>query len=68
MFLLCVVKTSSLVEEGRGRPLEVRVLVVEGARRVESCEVNDRVVEEDISFLAVLALLMPYMPESADIF
>jgi hypothetical protein len=57
--LLCVEKISGFVEGGRGRPLEVRVLDVVEERSEESFDVKASVVEEDISFLAVLGLRIP---------
>jgi hypothetical protein len=58
LFLLWVVNRSGL-EEGRARPLVVRKLELDDARREESWDVKARVVEEEISFVVDLGLRMP---------
>jgi len=58
VFLLCAVNRSGL-DEGRVRPLDVRELEVEDAKRDESWEVKARVVEEEISLVIDLGLRMP---------
>jgi hypothetical protein len=58
LFLLWAVKRSGF-EEGRARPLDVRELEVEDARREDSWEVKARVVEEEISFVVDLGFRMP---------
>lgn len=59
-FLLCAVKRSDLFEEGRTRPRVLLLLLgSDEERREESCEVNARVVEEEISLLAFLGLRTP---------
>lgn len=47
------------MDEGRVRPLDVRELEVEDAKRDESWEVKARVVEEEISLVVDLGLRMP---------
>lgn len=47
------------MDEGRVRPMDVRELEVEDAKRDESCEVKARVVEEEISFVVDFGLRMP---------
>lgn len=49
----------SALDEGRVRPLDVRELEVEDARRDESWEVKARVVEEEISFVVDFGLRIP---------
>ena len=58
-FLLCEVKISVFVFEGRGRPADVGLEEEVVVRRLESVDVKARLVDEEISLGVFLGLRIP---------